>query len=170
LEILVVITIMGILAGLVVNVSVRGAARARDAKRVRELYQISHAIQQYYANNKVLPDGNYDDASFGCEAGWDGGNENYSGDDFIPELSQKGILGAIPKESLEGTINGIACTFRYSKQVDPCGCSGTYGILYAACETGNCPVGERPDCCEGLYPENGGEDEKDIAIFIKEEL
>ncbi len=171
IELLVVITIIGILAGMVVLSSVRGTAQARDARRIQELYQIANALLQYKSVNKQFPAG-ADDAVLGCDTlangPWDVGNEAAPGNPFIQSLVDEEFLAPLPRE-WTGVQDpwGTQCTYRYQKAVDPCGCTGTYAILYAACETKHCPTGEKPDCC--TWAEGSGDyDPYDIIIFLKE--
>ena len=168
LELLVVIVIIGILAGAFVFTSIKGAARARDARRVQELYQIAHALQQYYTVYKKYPD-NTDSGDVGCWSNWDAGSIlNGEDDPFIKPLKDEGFLKAIPiEEKPTGESNWEKCSYRYQRVKDPCNCTGWYAILYATCETDQCPVNERPVCCstgEGAKTW----DPRDIAIFLKE--
>ena len=169
LELLVVIAIIGVLAGVVVNTSIRGAGRARDTRRIQELYQIAHALMQYETVHKEFPGNQDDDTGLACGAGWDMGNDQYGGDEFLQILLDEGFLNSIPREWNGASVGGIGCTYRYSKVENPCSCSGTYAILYAACETDQCPQGERPACCGNLFPQLSGEDSHDIAVFLKQE-
>ena len=176
IELLIVITIIGILAGMLVMSSIQGTARARDARRVQELYQTAHTLMQYYVINGKYPD-NTGLEDIGCWSNWDAGNiVNGENDPFIKPLKDEGFLNYVPKE-WTGVIDlksNSQCTYRYRKMDNPCGnnCPGTYAILYAACETKYCPVNERPSCCtsssSGDGEEPGGYDAYDIAIFLKE--
>jgi prepilin-type N-terminal cleavage/methylation domain-containing protein len=174
IELLVVIAIIGILAGTVVISSIKGAARSRDARRVQELYQITHGLLLYYTTYDHFPD--TPDADVGCNfygISWDEGNEVVGPDDpFIKPLSDEGFLSRVPKEWTGSQVNGKSCVYRYAKVQNPCDgqCPGNYAILYAACETDKCPVGERPSCCDGSsWTEGAGADDPyDITIFLKE--
>ena len=173
IELLVVISIIGILAGTIVVTSIRGLAQSRDARRVQELYQIAHALQQYYTVYGHYPDNTDTDSDLGCWSNWDGGNEANNPDDFIKPLITEGFLNNIPKEWTDVKDGlGTQCTYRYERTQNPCDgqCPGWYAILYAACETDHCPVGERPSCCDGSsWGEGAGaNDPKDIAIFLEE--
>jgi len=169
LELLVVITIIGILAGVVVLNSIKGAARARDARRIQEVFQISRALQMYYSEKGKYPD-NTDSGDVGCQGDWDAGSIlNGEDDTFIEPLVTEGFLDVIPIEkNPTGDSDWEKCSYRYMKVTDPCGCSGTYAILYATCEENDCPTNERPACCTGW--DEGGPiwDERDITIFLKE--
>ena len=176
LELLVVIAIIGILSSALVVNSIQGAARARDARRVQELYQIANALLQYYSINEEYPD-NTDSGDIGCWSNWDAGNiVNGEGDPFIKPLVDEGFLTFLPREwkDVRDPHNNSQCTYRYQRMTDPCGgdCEGTYAILYAACETKYCPINERPNCCtlssSGDGEEPGIHDRRDIAIFLKE--
>lgn len=55
IELLTVIALIGILAGIItVNVS-SGRAKARDAKRQADVSAVSAALEMYYAKNKIYP-------------------------------------------------------------------------------------------------------------------
>lgn len=169
LELLVVIAIIGILAGTVINSSIKGAAQARDARRIQELYQIAHALQQYYTVNDQYPE-NTDSGDVGCWSNWDAGSIlNGEDDSFIKPLVDEGFLHPLPIERKPtGSSDWEQCSYRYMRVIDPCGCSGTYAVLYATCETDKCPMGERPACCTTWGEGAGDNDPYDITIFLKE--
>jgi prepilin-type N-terminal cleavage/methylation domain-containing protein len=170
IELLIVITIIGILASVVVLNSIKGAKRARDARRIQELYQIAHALQLYYSEKGDYPP-NTDSGDIGCQGNWDAGNIiNGADDPFIQPLVTEGFLDKVPVEQkTTGNTDWEKCSYRYLKADNPCGCTGTYAILYATCEDTDCPTGERPACCTGW--DEGGPvwDAKDITIFLKKE-
>lgn len=69
IELLVVIAIIGFLASIVL-VSMQGTRlKARDAKRIQDLYQIRLAIELFYADNGYYPQSN---------CGWDCNEYRYS--------------------------------------------------------------------------------------------
>ena len=170
IELLVVIVIIGILAGFVINTSIKGAARARDAKRMDELNQIARALKLYYTDHHQFPD-NTDSGDVGCWGNWDAGNTvNGPNDTFIAPLIQEGYINKVPIEQ-SGIKDGWGsqCTYRYMRVKNPCcGCTGTYAVLYAACETDKCPTNERPPCCTCWGEGSGSRDPRDITIFLKE--
>ena len=170
IELLMVIAIIGILASVVLMTSIGGAAQARDAKRIQELYQIAHAIEMYYSEKEEYP-GNSDSGDQGCWGDWDGGSVLNGGDDpFIEPLITEGFLTAVPKEERPtGESNWEKCSFRYKRMNNPCGgCVGNYAILYAVCETDKCPIHERPSCCNDDGEGGATWDKRDIAVFFKE--
>jgi type II secretory pathway pseudopilin PulG len=172
IELLMVFGILAILASvMIVKFITNGSiTRAKDAKRMHEVYQIAHALQLYRASNGKYPE-NTDSGDIGCYDGWDAGNIiNGSDDKFLQPLKDEGIVHSLPIESSSpGETDWEKCSYRYLKTSNPCcGCRGTYAILYAVCESDDCPVGERPDCCTCWN--EGGEtwDKRDITIFLKE--
>ncbi len=170
IELLVVIAIIGILAGFVLNTSIKGAARARDAKRISELNEIARALKMYYSDHHKFPD-NTDNGDVGCWGNWDAGNlVNGPSDPFISPLVKEGYISGVPIEKSDIKDGwGSQCTYRYMRVKNPCcGCSGTYAVLYAACETDKCPVNERPSCCTCWGEGAGSNDPRDITIFLKE--
>ena len=169
IELLVVIAIIGLLSSIVL-VSMKGVrAKARDAKRQSDMRQLTTALQLYYDKYERYPD-NTDPGDVGCWGNWEAGNiVNGPGDPFIQPLEDEGLIKT-PQETT-GILDGwrSQCIYRYGKYTDPCcGCSETYAILYAACETPNCPTNERPACCTCWGEGAGGLDPYDITIFLKE--
>lgn len=173
LELLIVMAIIGILASIVAVNFVSGSREARDARRVREVYQIGHALQMYYAEEGKYPD-NTDSNDTGCDlhgVTWDKGHTDLGADDFIKPILDNDLVTTIPVELNTITDpSDSTCLYRYAKVVNPCGCTGTYAILYAACEGNQCPVEGRPSCCTDVtWFEGAAEfDPYDILIMLKE--
>ena len=170
IELLAVIAIISILAGAVILTSVKGAAQARDARRIQEIYQIAHSLEMYYSENGFYPD-NADSGDAGCSGNWDAGSIlNPTDDTFIKQLKDEGYLSLSPIEKNPiGISDWEKCSYRYQKAENPCGgCSGTYAVLYAVCETNVCPKSERPACCSDDNEGGPTWDAKDIAVFLKE--
>lgn len=170
IEILVVIAIIGILSGVFINTTIKGAAQARDSRRIQELYQIAHALGQYYTLYGHYPQ-NTDSGDVGCWGDWDAGSVlNGESDTFIKPLVDEGLVHPIPvEERPTGETDNERCSYRYERVDNACGCSGTWAVLYATCETDNCPTDERPSCCTGWSEGAGEQDPYDIAIFLEEE-
>jgi len=173
LELLVVMAIIGILAAVVMVNFASGSREARDARRVREVYQIGHALQMYYSSQGEYPD-NTDSNDADCDlhgVTWDKGHFDLGVDDFIKPIIDEDIVTVIPVELDDITDPSESdCLFRYAKVVDPCGCEGTYAILYAACEGNQCPIEGRPSCCTdaGWFEGTAEFDPYDIFIMLKE--
>lgn len=74
-ELLIVIVIIGILAGLVVTQILGATAKARDTERKTDLDQISNQLEAYYAQK-----GSYPALAELNTSGWRGGNEFSAGD------------------------------------------------------------------------------------------
>lgn len=173
LELLVVMAIIGILASIVIVNFSSSSAEARDARRVREVYQIGHALQMYYSDKGEYPD-NTDSDDAGCSLHgitWDKGHIDLGDDDFIKQILDEGIISMMPVEMNDITDpSGSDCLFRYAKVDNPCGCTGTYAILYATCESNQCPIEGRPACCtDPNWFEGTAEfDPYDIFIMLEE--
>ena len=60
IELLIVIAIIGILAGLVLTNFQGSQAKARDTQRKARINSIQTKLEEYYANNDGYPDGNLD--------------------------------------------------------------------------------------------------------------
>jgi prepilin-type N-terminal cleavage/methylation domain-containing protein len=58
IELLIVIAIIGILAGLVLNNFQGAQAKARDVQRRADINAIHGKLEEYYSNNNGYPDGN----------------------------------------------------------------------------------------------------------------
>jgi len=174
IELLIVMAIIGILSSIVAVNFVSGSREARDARRVREVYQIGHALQMYYSETGEYPD-NTDSDDAGCDlhgVTWDKGHIDLGATDtFIKPILDNDIVTTIPVE-LDAITDPSAstCLYRYAKVVNPCGCTGTYAILYAACEGNQCPVEGRPSCCtDAAWFEGTAEfDPYDIFIMLEE--
>jgi len=172
-ELMIAMAIIGILAGMVLTVSLRGFAQARDARRIQELYQIAHGLLLYRAAHDYFPDNTDTDPELDCGEGWDAGNIANQPDSFIKSLLDEEFLSTIPLE-WTGIKDpwGSQCIYRYKKVLNPCDglCEGTYAILYGTCEAPYCPTGERPSCCDGSSWQEGQGvyDPYDITIFLKE--
>lgn len=173
IELLVVIAIIGILAGTIISSSIRGTLQARDGRRIQELYQVAHGLQQYYTIYHQYPESNdSDDPDCNIHGlTWDAGNTVLNDPEgFIKPLVDEGLLNPPPEEWTGVTVRGESCIYRYKRVTNPCdgNCSGTYAILYAACESNQCPTGEWPSCCIGTSWDSGDNDSYNIAIFLKE--
>ncbi|MBU0546603.1 type II secretion system GspH family protein [Patescibacteria group bacterium] len=169
IELLVVIAIIGMLSSIVLVSLGSARKKAMDAKRLQDMKQLTLALQMYYDKYEKYPD-NTDLGDVGCWGNWEAGNiVNGPTDPFIKPLEDEGLI----KTPLEVTNIrdgwNSQCIYRYGKYTNPCcGCSGTYAVLYAACETANCPVNERPACCTCWGEGAGALDPYDIVIFLKE--
>jgi len=168
IELLVIISIIGFLASAALVAFNSARMKARDARRQSDMRQIVAALELYYDKYGKYPD-NTDPGDVGCWGNWEAGNiVNGPDDPFIKPLEDEGLIKT-PREST-GIKDGWGgqCIYRYGEYTNPCcGCSGTYAVLYAACETPNCPTNERPACCTCWGEGAGGLDPYDIAIFLK---
>lgn len=92
LELVVVILILAVLAGVLVPRVSDRIASARDARRMQDITALRDAIEQYYLDKAAYPaaSGN---ASFG---GWDVSHDG----NLIPTLVTGGYLKEVPKDPL----------------------------------------------------------------------
>lgn len=170
IELLVVIAIISLLSSIVLASLSSARAQARDARRVADLNQLRTALELYYADYDKYPD-NTDNGDVGCWWNWDAGSAlNGSNDSFLQPLVAGGYMSQTPRETRPtGSSGWEQCSYRYMRVTNPCGCPGTYGVLYAVCETSSfCPRNERPACCTGWGEGTGGWDARDYVIFLKE--
>ena len=100
-ELLVVIAIIGILSTVaVVNLN-HARAKARDAKRISDINQITIALKVYYENHGQYPSNTDSDC-----AGWDADGD----ESFMQDLVDDGMFGSVPSDPL---TSGDCIGFRY---------------------------------------------------------
>lgn len=101
IEMLVVIAIVGVLAGVVMTMVSQARVKARDAKRRNDLVQIQKGLELYYTtNNNGFPNTN---DTWYAATGSCGGSFGYSGPTgYVPDLAPNYIsfLPADPKPSV----------------------------------------------------------------------
>ena len=100
-ELVIVISIMMVLAGVLVPVVGDRLARARDARRMQDLKTVVAAIDNYLYDNGVLPDHDTEAGSGGWDTTLDGS--------FISQLVSAGYL----KENLRDPLNDATHHYRY---------------------------------------------------------
>ena len=120
LELLVVIVILALLAGILVPRVSNRVAAARDAQRIQDIQLVRDAIERYY-----LAEGEYPSASPNPTCGnWDVSSDG----DFIPALVAKGYL----KEPAADPLNDDTYQYRYrvySKGANGCVGETRYYVL-----------------------------------------
>lgn len=100
-ELLVVIAIIGILAS-VVLVSLNSArSKARDARRIADVHQISLALESYYDSNV-----GYDGA--GADTGQDYPSANSTVVDSLTLLVTGGFMSSVPKDPQDSSYYSYA--------------------------------------------------------------
>jgi general secretion pathway protein G len=118
IEILVVISIIGLLSAVVLASLSSARQRARDAQRISAIRQMQTALDLYYADNGQYPDG--DGAGTG---GWDTpGNGS-----FITAL----VPNYLPVNLRDPVTNDAAGNLRYARFASgTSGCSTSRGAFY----------------------------------------
>lgn len=116
-ELLVTITIIGILATIGVATYTRVQARARDGRRKADMATIQNALEMYASENN---------GSYPSRAGW---ARSTDGDDWIPNLRPT-FIKAIPKE----TYHQTSYPYQYRNDGTSQACTGGY-LLRAYLET-----------------------------------
>lgn len=112
IELVVVIMIMTILAGVIIPRVADRQAAARDARRLTDLRTVQNAIEQYFLDNSAYPTGD----GLGPN-GWDTSEDG----SFIPELIEKGYI----RESANDPSNDAVYHYRYCVyDKDSYGCVG----------------------------------------------
>jgi type II secretion system protein G len=109
-ELVVVILILAVLAGVLVPRVTDRLASARDSRRMQDIQQVQKAVEQYFLDKTVYPPANQN-GSFG---GWDVSQDG----DMIPELVKTGYLKEAPKDPLNND------TYHYRYYVYPKGTAG----------------------------------------------
>lgn len=129
IELMVVIAVIGILAGIAL-VSLTGVQRrARDAQRLSDIRQIRTALETFKARNERYP-------TLFCNDPGDGGwnNSDYTAaapvqcvtpNHFIYELVSTGVMPGVMKDPLNATVGGIR--YRYSYYRYPATSATLYG-------------------------------------------
>jgi type II secretion system protein G len=112
-ELVVVILILAVLAGVLVPRVTDRLAAARDGRRMQDMQKIKAAIESYYLDKGAYPPANQN-AAFG---GWDVSQDG----DLIPELVKKGYLAQAPKDPLNNDV------YHYRYYVYPKGTAGCLG-------------------------------------------
>ncbi|MBU1291944.1 type II secretion system GspH family protein [Patescibacteria group bacterium] len=111
IELLVVITIIGLLASIVL-VSLNSArAKARDARRVADLYQIVLALELYYDTNGTYPNPGWGWRSE-CPS-WGG----FTANNVIPGLTPN-YMGSFPSDPAMNKSNSTYCYLYLSNGTD----------------------------------------------------
>jgi len=92
IELVVVVLIMSVLAGVVVPRVIDRQAAARDARRLADIKAISSAVEQYHVDKGSWPkaDG----------TGWDVSSDA----SFISDLTEEGYLREVPKDPINDNI------------------------------------------------------------------
>lgn len=109
IELLVVISIIGLLAS-IIFVSLKGAlAKARDVRRLSDANQIVKALEVYYSGRGQFPGptSSYGESEAGC-GGWDTSNVDNDGDGrpFIEPLIDDGVTSVVPTDPIGTGICG----------------------------------------------------------------
>ncbi len=183
IELMIVIAIISLLA-MIITYSIVGAQqKARDTKRIAELSDIGKAIGIYQSMNAgKLPISQTDNPS--QTNFWDTGCIDGK-NNFLNDLITEGLAKTIPRSSDIPDPSGFgydgAGCYRYRYFPPTYGPTGNgvcndgsgYGVLYTACESKTCPIGEiARDCPQWPYEEGKSYVGKDIdnqvyMIFIK---
>jgi hypothetical protein len=121
IELLVIISIIGLLSS-VVLVYVQGQIeKARDARRISDIDQIQKGLEIYFDKKGKYPEGGCEGS--GCPfGGWNVGNIGMPTEDiFIEPLVTEGIFGKVPVETIYKVETQTYRYHRYSAKSDVCG-------------------------------------------------
>jgi general secretion pathway protein G len=92
IELVVVILILAVLAGVLVPRVSNRLASARDARRMQDITAIRDSIEQFYLDKGTYPAATPNAAA----GGWDVSNDG----DLIPELVRGGYIKDVPKDPM----------------------------------------------------------------------
>lgn len=101
-EIVAVVVILALLAGIVTPQIVKTIQKGRDSRRIADIDYIARALQTYYMEN-----GSYPSVSDNDSGGWDYSNDGT----FIPQLSAGGYV----TQDIEDPKNDSSYYYAYKK-------------------------------------------------------
>ncbi|MEW6071885.1 MAG: type II secretion system protein GspG [Planctomycetota bacterium] len=113
IELVVVISILAILAGVLVPRVTNHMKSARDSRRLADIKAIRNAVEQYYMDNTTYPAANTNGAYGGWDVSLDG--------NFISVLQDKGYLPEVPADPINDA------TYHYRYYVYPAASYGCVG-------------------------------------------
>ncbi len=139
IELLVVVTIIGVLSSVVIPAFGQAAAEARDAQRKATLQQLAQAMEVYHAQTGCYPS---DVGGRDSSIGWGSGSED--GDTWHPsqglrELELEGLISQMPDDPLNNETYFIDyephCTLPSDTDWD--GCKQSYTLRARMESTGD---------------------------------
>lgn len=129
-ELLVVISIIGLLSAIVLVSLNDSRASARDAKRIGDMRQLLTALEFYYNDFNAYPGStaSYGESNGGC-GGWDSSNHDGDGDgnSFIDPLKDQGIVAAVPMDPQDDLSGGCGGYDYYRYTAGSYGCDAAQG-------------------------------------------
>jgi len=127
-ELLVVISIIGILANIIL-VNVQGVReKARDVKRLQDANQIITGLEMYYQDYGRFPTAYEADSGDSCCNGWDQGP--CGGDPFIGALKEGGYFSKVPTDPSGGSGTGCYGYNYYRYGAGSYGCDSSKGAFF----------------------------------------
>ena len=120
IELIVVILVLAVLAGVLIPRVTDRMAAARDAKRLADINAIETAIERYFHDKGVYPPASQN----GSYGGWDVSLDG----DMIPELLKTGYLTEMPADPLNNETYHYRY-FVYAKGTAGCVGDGPFYVL-----------------------------------------
>ena len=111
IELLVVISLIGLLAVMILASMSTARAKARDARRIEDMKQLTNALNLYYADKGTYPAVSGTEAGCTPAIGWDC---SHLGGDFIPDLVPK-YISQMPIDP----VNSDAYHYMYYRGTGP---------------------------------------------------
>lgn len=169
-ELLIVLSIIGILVVIGLNTFPQARKQARDTQRIADLNKIRAYLEVYHNRFDRYPEETV--GGVNCWGDWEAGSTaNGVGDTFIQALVTEGIADVVPIETRYEGLNN-KCSYRYVRTVDPCaGSSKVFAVLYAYLETDMGEKDTRPEAyfsCWGEAKPGDAVDKKDWIIVLEE--
>lgn len=113
IQLIIVVLILAVLAGVLIPRVTDRMAQARDARRLADINTVSRAIEQYHRDRRCYPPANENGAYGGWDVSLDG--------DLVPDLVKFGYLAHAPRDP----INDETYHYRYYVYAkDTSGCIG----------------------------------------------
>lgn len=129
IELMVVITIIGLLSSIILGSLQQARLKAQDSKRISEIQQMEIALDLYYSDHGQYPLSD----NQGC-GNWDTSGSGVSGPDFIAPLASNGYINNL-KDPTTNDNCGNYRYYRYPAGWDPVTpgfipCDATKGAFY----------------------------------------
>ena len=151
IELLVVVAIMGLLAGMAVVALNQARQKARDARRVADVKQIQTALELYFMDKYTYPEPIADTNRL-LDGACLGGDSTFRAVGTCGSPTYMGLVPSNPSPKLEGACTGGTGTgYTYAVVGGAAGSRNTYQLYWCVSqETGGVPAGKHVATPAGL--------------------